>query len=178
MPVDHDEVSLSTSTKITLAALRDELETAYKVIVDLGDVIKNQDLTIAKLRERLESHGIKVLEKTISELTREELIALNKSIPKSRFQRVDSKDKAKPLTAKELAKTITDNTTSNMENVLGNIVTNMFSGAALEKHGIDPNTMTFKPGWGPNGRIIESVIPKKLTFSEKVRNLLTSIFKR
>lgn len=141
--------------KDTIEALNINLEAAYKQIRDLAEVISSQNQTIANMRQRFKDHGITITEKSISELTREELVALNKSIPAVRFNRADNPDKLKRSTYEDDLKTCQTIAKDREEECAGdllNIITD-YGRVDLEKYGIDPQTMNFKPGWGPNGKI-------------------------
>jgi predicted nuclease with TOPRIM domain len=99
-----NDMDWEQADKETIQTLTIDLEAAYKQIRDLAEVIGSQNAFIASMKQRFADHGIAILEKSICELSREELVALNKSIPKIRFARADSPDKVKRATYEQQEK--------------------------------------------------------------------------
>lgn len=169
-PVSEAELSLASADKETIDALNLALEDAYKQISGLGDVVKSQNILIQDLKQRLKDHGIFVLEKSIVETTREELKKINASIPKHRTVKAGTPG-PQPTMAETLVRYAEDDE-ERQNNVFANMLGHMASGVDLEKHGIDPVTLCFKPGYGPNGKIeTPAPAPKKSLFMRIMNRL-------
>jgi hypothetical protein len=157
--------------KETVNILQINLEAAYKQIRDLADVINSQNDYIANLKQRFRDHGIDILEKSITELTREELIRLNKSIPAIRTRKASNPDKIKMPTTYDM-ESMKKDAQNHYEGVLLGLINLVTVGVDLEKYGIDPTTLNFKPGYGPNGKIENPKIEEpKITFWHKIKKL-------
>lgn len=161
----YDEVNPKQAEKDYIKALNEELDSAYRTINYLIESVNEQDLFIDKLRQRLKDHDIKFLEKSIFETTREELAAINKCIPTKRTLKADNPNKLKMPTFEE-QKELYSKPDNNLESTLSNLVKSLVSTVDLEKYNIDPATLHFKEGYGPNGKII----PVKPTLLHKVKN--------
>lgn len=164
MNVDFDQTQADQDSIDGLIKL---VEQERNMTSDLLTVIHKQDFVIQKLRGRLSEHGIHVLEKSIVETSREELAKINKSVPPCRTARAKNPYK-KPIPPHET-------TTAQYKQQAADRYTSMiagfshvFEGIDLEQYGIDPKTMLFKPGWGPDGKI-----PEPLTFWQKFKLLFT-----
>ena len=129
---------------------------------DLQALIISQNIYIEGLKQRLKDHGLTVVEKSPYETTREEVIAANKSIPPVRFKRANNPEKTKMSTPTEQYKAIEDQAKD--FNPLVALARSLTDQIDLEKYGIGPVTLNFKPGWGPNG-----YTPPKLTFWQKIK---------
>lgn len=158
-PVSAAEIEAQSDDKETIKQLENNLEFAYKQIRDLGDVLSAQNLFISDLKQRLKDNGIHILEKSIVETTREELAKINASIPAVRTRKVGERQ-PQPTLEKQIQH-FAERTYENKDDVFATMIESMVKGVDLEKHGIDPKTFLFKPGWGPNGKIPEPVAPEK-----------------
>jgi predicted nuclease with TOPRIM domain len=159
-----NDMDWEQADKETIQTLTIDLEAAYKQIRDLAEVIGSQNAFIASMKQRFADHGIAILEKSICELSREELVALNKSIPKIRFARADSPDKVKRATYEQQEKSNQVVAVEKSEEGLSKImdIVTDYGRVDLEKYGIDPKTLNFKEGWGPNGKIVKPSFFQKL----------------
>lgn len=168
-PVSAAELEAQSDDKETIKQLENNLEFAYEQIRGLGDVVKAQNLFISDLKQRLKDNNIHVLEKSILETTREELAKINASIPAVRTRKVGERQ-PQPTLEKQIQH-FAELTYENKDDVFANMVQSLVKGVDLDKHGIDPKTMMFKPGWGPNGKIPEPVVPeKKKTLLDRILN--------
>ena len=160
------EIDLEATDKETIVQLQNNLNDAYKNIRDLGEVIRSQETLIQNMKQRFKDHGIHILEKSIVETTREELEKINKSIPAIRTRKAGKRQLGPSF--EEQLKFHKRNT----ENVISNMIENITTGIDLEKYGIDPKTLLFKPGWGPNGKLPEPDINPALkpNLLQKVKN--------
>lgn len=170
------DFDLHQSDKETIDALNLALEDAYKQINDLGQVVRSQDVFIQDLKQRFKDHGIYILEKSIVETTREELKKINSSIPKCRTRKA-GKPSPQPTMAEQAIRFAEDEK-ENKEEVFDRMLKGITSGVDLEKYGIDPNTLCFKPGWGPNGKIepkLEVKAETKLSFLQRVKKFVAEV---
>lgn len=164
-----NDMDFSQADQETIESLQLDLDSAYEQIRELAQLIRQQDSMIASMRERFKAHGIHVLERPISETLLEDLKKISDSIPKSRTTRAKSDFKERNLTLEEQIKQYRQQLEEN--NPWDMLVKQVTSGVDLEKYGIDPNTLNFKPGYGPKATDADVQTPKKLTFWQRLKAL-------
>lgn len=146
------DFDMQQSDQDSIDALMAMLENEKKVNDDLVMIIGLQDKMIDRLRKRMQGHGLSVLEKSIVETSREELALINKCIPREHTTRAKNPDAMKRDHYREQAEII-HHAHERYSEAMASMLASITNGVDLEKYGIDPLTMCFKPGWGPDGQI-------------------------
>lgn len=143
-----------------------------ELVKKLQKDFEDKDAYIARLEQRIANLGgvppnryFYELNPDPSLLSREDLEVLNKNISPSRTKKAFNPDKIKMPDHEEQVKILTRQAVDNQEKALQSIVSSITFGVDMEKHGIDRETLAFKPGYGPNGLIV----PPRVTFFQKVK---------